>query len=336
MPKKRRSEAGLSLIEVLLVVLLLGIIATAVVPMMSSYSARAREARAEANDAVQAQAVERYSAEHKVGLGLVYDAAIDGILPYGIETMQGPMAQLLLPTDVNGNVMGDPATTNPGPFSYGPYLAQLPPEPASLVLAAAAAEEIRPFAGPGEIVLIASMNTDAQGNDQLVHYPFIPWPAYTAWEKYRFTHQPDSDTSMLKSHLRPITMNGKPGTAPSLADLVADVDERLRTQPLGKRHESLRQLVDLEQSRSADPRRTQQVDDQIGRLRIRFMYLPPLEDGPFAGDREAAPEALFFASFQSASGRMRRYCHPQGDKPWGYRIMSGDEFLRLVPCMFVR
>lgn len=132
--RPRNRNAGLSLLEVLIAVMIAGIIAAALIPMIGDYGEKAKQARKEANFQIKASAVERYRMDHKAPLGFVLDPQTNELIEYGLMTMQGPSAQLLLPTDANGNVLGDPMGSSPGPYVHGPYLAAIPPEPATLLL----------------------------------------------------------------------------------------------------------------------------------------------------------------------------------------------------------
>lgn len=139
MRQRNERMSGFSLIEVLIAIMIVGIVAAAVVPLIGEYAEQARVARVMANLKQVKQAVTRYALEHKAPWGFVYDPndPSEVVKPYKHAGLEGFAAQLQEPTDIYGNVMGDPIGSVVGPFDAGPYaLDAFVPVPAALLLAA--------------------------------------------------------------------------------------------------------------------------------------------------------------------------------------------------------
>jgi prepilin-type N-terminal cleavage/methylation domain-containing protein len=140
MRTNRSREGGFTLLEILIAVLIVGIMATAVVPMMGTYNSQARAARLMSDGNNLIKAMERYTFEHATAIGTVVDPADPSITNVYLDSSSDPelslYTQLLNPTDKNGNPMNEPAFAGAGPFSYGPYLDHKP-RPASLLIGAA-------------------------------------------------------------------------------------------------------------------------------------------------------------------------------------------------------
>jgi prepilin-type N-terminal cleavage/methylation domain-containing protein len=107
-----RRRTGFTLIEVLIVVVILGILASTVLPQFANSSGDAKEAALRENLAQLRRQFQLYRFEH------------DGNCPSG--TAANVSSQMTMATDINGN------TANPGTqgYSYGPYLnTQFPTNP---------------------------------------------------------------------------------------------------------------------------------------------------------------------------------------------------------------
>ena len=115
---KRNKQAGFTLIEMLIVVLLLGILAMLIIPQISVSSDDARLNTLHSNLGTIRNAVELYYHQHnEVYPGAVSEtdgstATTDANAPAAF------LAQLTQYTDIDGQT----ATTKGGNFIYGPYL----------------------------------------------------------------------------------------------------------------------------------------------------------------------------------------------------------------------
>ena len=115
--KKLGNQAGFTLIEMLIVVILLGILAMLIVPQISVSTEDARLSQLQANLSAMRNAVELYYYEHKntypgendVG-GTATTVALDAQTAF--------LAQLTQYTDEDGNVLEKKDATH----IYGPYL----------------------------------------------------------------------------------------------------------------------------------------------------------------------------------------------------------------------
>ena len=96
MSKTNRRQAGFTLVELLIVVIILGILAAVVIPQFNTAAAESKEAALASNLATIRQAVELYKVQH--------NDAFPGT---------GIIDQLTLTTDVAGSTTGT---------KYGPYL----------------------------------------------------------------------------------------------------------------------------------------------------------------------------------------------------------------------
>ena len=125
-PVQRPLQAGFTLVELLIVVIILSVLAAIIVPQFSSATMDAKEAALDANLARIRSAVELFHAQHNniyPGATATGDGgACNTNGTKGTATAAGAQAlldHLLMYSDANGNTctVGD-ATT----FKYGPYL----------------------------------------------------------------------------------------------------------------------------------------------------------------------------------------------------------------------
>jgi prepilin-type N-terminal cleavage/methylation domain-containing protein len=115
-----RLRPAFTLIELLIVVVILGILATVVIPQFSNASQQARENTLKDELQYLRTQIAVFKAQHEdVPPG--YPAGN----PTGTPTTQNLNDQLTLYTDINCNTAGQASAT----FSYGPYLSQLPANP---------------------------------------------------------------------------------------------------------------------------------------------------------------------------------------------------------------
>jgi prepilin-type N-terminal cleavage/methylation domain-containing protein len=117
MRTKLNKQAGFTLIEMLIVVLLLGILAMLIIPQISVSTDDARLNTLQSNLATIRNAVELYYHQHNE----VYPGAIDTDGATATTDGTAPaafLAQLTQYTDIDGQT----ATTKGGNFIYGPYL----------------------------------------------------------------------------------------------------------------------------------------------------------------------------------------------------------------------
>ena len=109
---KKKSRRGFTLIEVLIVVVILGILASTVLPQFAASTANAKESALRADLSQMRSQIGLYRFQH------------DGNLPSGTAT--NVANQLTMATDINGNA-AQPGTAG---YAYGPYLiGQLPANP---------------------------------------------------------------------------------------------------------------------------------------------------------------------------------------------------------------
>lgn len=108
MSSRNRNQAGFTLVELLIVVIILGILAAVVIPQFNSAANESKEAALASNLATVRQAIEMYKVQHD-------DAFPDGDTDF--------VLQLTGTTDIAGATSGT---------TYGPYLRNnIPNEPFS-------------------------------------------------------------------------------------------------------------------------------------------------------------------------------------------------------------
>ncbi len=105
-----RTGHAFSLVELVIVVVIIGVIASIAVPRMSSAAANAEANALEATLAGVRKAIDLYYAEH---------GKYPGYAPAtGLRNDENFVKQLLMYTDESGNMNAAPSTT----FRFGPYL----------------------------------------------------------------------------------------------------------------------------------------------------------------------------------------------------------------------
>jgi prepilin-type N-terminal cleavage/methylation domain-containing protein len=134
-PQRETPARGFTLIELMVVVLLFGVIAAAVVPAFLDKAEQARTAREMANRRMVEAAVARYEVEHEAPFGYVRGPDRELYLYIG-SSESSIWWQLYARTDVNGNPQPDPGFDDVGHYAYGPYLNLRAVRPASLLLGA--------------------------------------------------------------------------------------------------------------------------------------------------------------------------------------------------------
>ena len=114
--RRRMNEAGFTLIEILVVVILLGILATIIIPQVSVSSEDAKLNAVKTNLGNLRSAIELYYYQHKNS----YPAeAIPGTAPAEVDTLPEVfVAQLMRYTDEDGNI----ANSGTSVYKYGPYV----------------------------------------------------------------------------------------------------------------------------------------------------------------------------------------------------------------------
>lgn len=114
-----KNQAGFTLIEMLVVVIILGILAMIIVPQISVSTDDARLNSLQTNLNSLRSAIEVYAAQHANRYPGTYSEA-DGTtaVPDNAAAKAALLAQLTQFTDINGMVSGTKTAT----FKYGPYL----------------------------------------------------------------------------------------------------------------------------------------------------------------------------------------------------------------------
>ena len=119
-------QAGLTLVEVLIVVILMGIVAAMAIPRFSTTTKDVQASTLEANLSALRNAIELYAAQHGGRFPGQYDAA-DGTTPAATAAaaQDAFRAQLTQYTDANGKTSATLDTTH---YPFGPYLRKGIPE----------------------------------------------------------------------------------------------------------------------------------------------------------------------------------------------------------------
>ena len=128
---KRQVQAGFTLVELLIVVIILAILAAIVIPQFTSSTTDAQESALDANLAAMRSATELFKVQHtNIYPGAIATTGGTCTATKGtgaINTAQAWMDHLLMASDVAGNTcsLSDTAT-----FKYGPYVRKgIPPDP---------------------------------------------------------------------------------------------------------------------------------------------------------------------------------------------------------------
>lgn len=120
---KRLVQAGFTLVELLIVVIILAILAAIVIPQFNSASTDTKEAALDANLAAMRNAIELYKAQHGSYPGAKVSSG--GTCPSGSTAGTGGADTATAFTDqlLNySNSAGQTCTVGDGTFKYGPYL----------------------------------------------------------------------------------------------------------------------------------------------------------------------------------------------------------------------
>ncbi len=124
MRSSNRAIGGFTILEMLIAIMIIGIVAGAALPLLGDWSRQAKDARFATNVATLQGAQTGYQLVHQAPLGWVLDTRQNPpvLVQYGLADSSGILAQLMHPTDVNGNVNVDPINPAAGPYVYGPYV----------------------------------------------------------------------------------------------------------------------------------------------------------------------------------------------------------------------
>jgi prepilin-type N-terminal cleavage/methylation domain-containing protein len=120
----RRAQAGFTLVELLIVVIILTVLAAIIVPQFSSATLDAREATLDSNLARVRSAIELYHAQHNStypGKAASTGATCPGGGTAGTGAADSTQA-LIDQMTMYSNVAGQTCSTSDGTFRFGPYL----------------------------------------------------------------------------------------------------------------------------------------------------------------------------------------------------------------------
>ena len=118
----QRRQRGFTLVEVLIVVVIMAVLAATIIPQFADSTKDAKVSTAKFNLHTLRSQIELYKSQH------------DG------KTPSATLTELINATDVQGNTSGS------GPFPYGPYIREIPPNPFNNSTTVAAPAAVPPTA----------------------------------------------------------------------------------------------------------------------------------------------------------------------------------------------
>lgn len=125
--KKRRSNQGFTLVELIIVIIILGILAALAIPQFSASTDDAKKATLQGNLAVLRNAISLYYHQHNSVYPGTVDEADGTSAVKGADAADALIAQLTK----YSNAAGKTSDTQDADFPYGPYLVSMPTNPLS-------------------------------------------------------------------------------------------------------------------------------------------------------------------------------------------------------------
>jgi prepilin-type N-terminal cleavage/methylation domain-containing protein len=135
--KKRRSNQGFTLVELIIVIIILGILAALAIPQFSASTDDAKKATLQGNLAVLRNAINLYYHQHNSVYPGAVDEADGTTAVKGTDAADALIAQLTKYT----NAAGKTSDKQDADFPYGPYLVAMPTNPLSTTDVVTAAGE---------------------------------------------------------------------------------------------------------------------------------------------------------------------------------------------------
>ncbi|MBL7645542.1 MAG: prepilin-type N-terminal cleavage/methylation domain-containing protein [Candidatus Hydrogenedentes bacterium] len=125
--KKRKSNQGFTLVELIIVIIILGILAALAIPQFSASTDDAKKATLQGNLAVLRNAISLYYHQHNSVYPGAVDEADGTTAVKGTDAADALIAQLTKYT----NAAGKTSDKQDADFPYGPYLVSMPTNPLS-------------------------------------------------------------------------------------------------------------------------------------------------------------------------------------------------------------